>query len=228
MDELESPSIIKILHIHLPGLTQGETDIIVMSWIIIAFIVILAIIGTRKLKAIPGGLQNLFEIFIEFIDNQVTDILGPKGQKFFALIATFGMYIIFSNLIGLIPRFKSPTSSLNTTVALALITFGTVHFYGVKERGIVHYVKHYLGEVPWMIPLMFPLHIIGELAKPLSLSFRLFGNIMGEDIVLLVLFLLVPLVVPLPMMLLSIFTSVIQSFIFIMLSMVYIATMIEE
>lgn len=228
METLETSTIVTILNLKLPFLTLAESQIVIMSWIVSIILVLFSILATRKMKEIPEGLQNIFEAIIEGIDGLVEDMLGHNAKKFFPLIATLGLFILLSNLIGLIPQFKSPTSSLNATVPFALITFFTIHFSGIKERGLKKYIHHYAGDVLWMAPIMIPIHIIGELAKPVSLSVRLFGNIMGEDIVLAVLFLLVPLIIPIAMMCLAIFTSLIQSFIFMMLTMLYIGQFIEE
>ena len=125
--------------------------------------------------------------------------MGEHGRAYFPLIASLALFILGCNLIGILPWFQSSTNNLNTTLALALVSFVTTHAVGIKHHG-THYVKHFLGPVPWLIPLMLPIEIIGHLSRILSLSFRLFGNIMGEDLAIIILTILVPYLVPLPMM----------------------------
>jgi F-type H+-transporting ATPase subunit a len=139
------------------------------------------------------------------------------------LIGTLTLFILGCNLLGLVPGFKSPTSNLNTTVACALVVFFSTHIIGIRRHGLFRYLRQFIGPIWWLAPVMLPIELIGHLARPISLSIRLFGNIFGEDAVLLILFFLVPLVIPLPLMLLAIFTGVVQTFVFVMLSMVYIA-----
>ena len=153
--------------------------------------------------------------------------MGEHGKYFLPLLGTLAFFIFFSNISGQIPGFVPPTSNLNTTAACALIVFFTTHIYGFKANGM-KYLKHFLGPVWWLSPLMLPIEIIGHLARPLSLSMRLFGNIFGDHTVLAVFMLLVPLIVPLPMLLLGIFVAIVQTFVFMLLSMIYIGGAIEH
>jgi F-type H+-transporting ATPase subunit a len=175
-------------------------------------------------------LRNLFELFTEMILKFLDDIIGPRGRKFLPLIGTLGFFILFSNLLGLVPGFLPPTDNLNTTVACALVVFFATHYYGVKAHGF-KYLKHFLGPVLWLSPLFVIIEVISHLARVLSLSMRLFGNIMADHM-LLSLTLLTPslLVLFLPplAMFMGVFVSLIQTFIFILLSMVYISLAIEE
>ena len=143
------------------------------------------------------------------------------------MIATLGLYILTSNLLGLIPGFESPTSNLNTTASMALVVFVMTHVVGIRIHGI-KYVKHFLGPIWWLSPLMLVLELISHFARIISLSVRLFGNIMGEDKVLAVVVLLVPFLVPLPVFVLMIFTSFIQTIVFMLLAMMYIAGAMAE
>jgi F-type H+-transporting ATPase subunit a len=165
-------------------------------------------------------------MILKFLD----DIIGPRGREFLPLIGTLGFFILFSNLLGLVPGFLPPTDNLNTTVACALVVFIATHYYGFKAHG-VKYIKHFLGPVPLLSPLFFIIEVISHLARVLSLSMRLFGNIMADHM-LLSLTLMAPLILPLflsPLsMFLGVFVSVIQTFIFILLSMIYISLAIEE
>lgn len=205
-----------------------EHHLVVVSytWFIMAVLALFSFLATRRLNILPGGFQNVMEVIIEGFDNLITESMGHEGRKFFPLIATLGLYILTSNLLGLIPGFESPTSNLNTTVSMAVVVFITTHVVGIRVHGF-KYIKQFLGPIWWLTPLMLPIEIVSHLARPLSLSVRLFGNIMGEDKVLAVVVLLVPFLVPLPVFVLMIFTSFIQTIVFMLLAMMYIAGAME-
>lgn len=206
-----------------------EHHLVVVSytWFVMALLALFSFLSTRRLNILPGGFQNVLEVIVEGFDNLVTETMGAEGRKFFPLIATLGLYILTSNLLGLLPGFESPTANLNTTVSMALVVFVMTHVVGIRIHGF-KYVKHFLGPIWWLAPLMIILEIVSHLARIISLSFRLFGNIAGEDKVLAVVVLLVPLLVPLPVFILMIFTSVIQTIVFMLLTMMYIAGAMEE
>ncbi len=208
-------------------LEEHHLVIVSYTWFIMVFLAVLSFLATRRLSIVPGRLQNFLEAILEAIDNFLIDTMGPEGRKFFPLVATLGIYILFSNLIGLVPGFESPTSNVNTNASMALTVFAMTHIVGVKIHG-VKYIKQFMGPVWWLTPLMMPIEIISHLARPLSLSIRLFGNIKGEDIVLAVVLMLVPFLVPLPVFVLMIFTSFIQTMVFMILTMMYIAGAMEE
>ncbi|MFA5280767.1 MAG: F0F1 ATP synthase subunit A [Smithellaceae bacterium] len=197
------------------------------GWFVVALLTVLAFLATRNLQVYPGRIQNVMEVIIDGLHSLLVDTMGEHGKKFFPLIATLGLFILTGNLIGIIPGFESPTANINTNAAMALVVFFMTHIVGVMTHGF-KYLKQFLGPVWWLIPLMLPIEIISHLSRPLSLTFRLFGNIAGEDIVLLVVLLLVPLLVPLPIMFLMIFTSVVQTLVFMLLAMMYISGAMEE
>jgi F-type H+-transporting ATPase subunit a len=196
------------------------------TWFIMLVLALLSFLATRRLNLYPGRLQHVFEVVINGIRNLMLDSMGPDGLRFFPLIATIAVFILTANLLGIIPGFESPTANLNTTVSMALVVFVMTHIVGVRVHGFA-YVKQFLGPVWWMAPLMVPIELISHLARPLSLSVRLFGNIMGEDLVLVIVLFLVPFLVPLPVVILMIFTSAIQTLVFMMLSMIYIKLAME-
>jgi len=187
----------------------------------------LSLLATRRLAVYPGSAQNVTEVIIGGFDSLLDEIMGHNGRKFFPLIATLGLFILTSNLIGIVPGFESPTANINTNLAMALVVFFSTHVVGVKEHGL-KYFKQFMGPVWWLTPLMLPIEIISHISRPLSLTFRLFGNIKGEDIVLLVVLFLVPYFVPLPVFALMIFTSLVQTLVFMLLAMMYIAGAMEE
>ncbi len=188
---------------------------------------LLSLLATRGLAVYPGKAQNVMEVILGGFDSLLNEIMGHNGRQFFPLIATLGLFILTSNLIGLIPGFESPTANINTNAAMAIVVFLSTHVVGVKNHGL-KYFKQFMGPVWWLTPLMLPIEVISHLSRPLSLTFRLFGNIKGEDIVLLVVLFLVPYFVPLPVFFLMIFTSLVQTLVFMLLAMMYIAGAMEE
>jgi F-type H+-transporting ATPase subunit a len=200
---------------------------VVYSWFIMAALALLSFLATRRLDIYPAKLQNVMEAALGGIDGFLTDTMGHEGRRFFPLVATLGLYILTSNLLGLVPGFESPTSNINTTASMAIVVFCMTHIIGFRMHG-VKYLKHFMGPIWWLSPLMIVIELIGHLARPLSLTMRLFGNIKGEDIVLAVVLFLVPALVPLPVFFLMIFTSLIQTVVFMLLTMMYIAGAMEE
>jgi F-type H+-transporting ATPase subunit a len=194
---------------------------------VFALLALLSFLATRKLSVYPGTSQNVMEVIIGGFDGLLNEIMGHNGRKFFPLIATLGLFILASNLIGLVPGFESPTANINTNAAMAIVVFLSTHVVGVKEHGLKYY-KQFMGPVWWLTPLMVPIELISHISRPLSLTFRLFGNIKGEDIVLLVVLFLVPYFVPIPVFILMIFTSLVQTLVFMLLAMMYIAGAMEE
>ncbi len=217
---------------HLPHQVSGALFILLLLTIL-SYVAFRRLTFSKEDDFIPPeklNIRNIFELLTEAITKFLDDIIGPRGREFLPLIGTLAFFILFSNLLGLVPGFLPPTDNLNTTVACALVVFFATHYYGVKTHGL-KYIKHFMGPVWWLSPLFFIIEVISHLARVLSLSVRLFGNIMADH-TLLSLTLLTPsfLVIFLPplAMFLGIFVSLIQAFIFSLLSMVYISLAIEE
>lgn len=198
------------------------------AWLTMLLLVGLGLLASRQVSLVPKGAQNVFELIIGGLEEFMVEVTGEEGRAFFPFICTLFLYIALCNLIGLLPGFFSPTANINTTLSLALCTFLYTHYLGVKYHG-AKYIKHFLGPIPALAPLFLPIEIIGHFARVLSLTLRLFGNIMGEDLVLaILLFLAGPFLAPLPMMFLAVFTSVVQAFVFTLLSMMYFAGSMEH
>ncbi|MFQ5464850.1 MAG: F0F1 ATP synthase subunit A [Thermodesulfobacteriota bacterium] len=199
-----------------------------MIYVVIVLALFAFMMGGR-LKMVPGKTQSIVEIVVDAFMNMVDETMGPKGKKYFPFIMTFAVFIFVCNVLGMIPGLFPPTANLNTTLALALIVFVATHVIGFKEHGI-KYVKHFMGPVWWLAPLMIPIEIIGHFARPVSLSLRLFGNIMGHEQIVGVLLLLMPIAYPLLALttVLGILVIFIQAFIFALLSMMYIGGALEE
>ncbi len=191
---------------------------------IITFLVctLLALAVKAKASLIPGNLQQFIELALQGLLGMIDENIGPQGRKYMPLIGTLAFFIFVSNLLGMVPTFSAATGNMNTTVACAVIVFFYYNALGLKEHG-VGYFKHFLGPSPILAPLMLPIEIISHLARPFSLSVRLFANISGEHSVSLVFYGLIPFLLPVPLMALGLFAAFLQTFVFIMLSLVYIA-----
>lgn len=201
-------------------------------------IILFAQLAAKNPQMIPGRLQNVVEMVVETLSDFILGILGPRGRPFVPFLGSLFVYILVMNIGGIIPGGKSPTAQPNTTVALALCTFLYSNFIGLKQNGPLGYVKHLAGSpqsaVEWaFVPIMLPVHILGEIARPVSLSLRLFGNITGEDVLLYAFaalgvaalsFMHSPIGVPfqIPFILLACLSSFIQALVFTLLSTIYI------
>jgi len=199
-------------------------DMVIYTWIIMVVMIGISFLARRKMEMIPSGWQNAMELAVDSLAHMIEGTVGKKSRKIVPLIITFFFFILFCNYSGVIPGFKPPTADLNTPIALALVVFFSVHIVGMAERGILGYWKHFLEP----FPLMLPLNIIEELAKVVSLSLRLFGNIMGEKVVVAVLFMLVPYLVPVPMQMFGLFTGTIQAFVFTILTTIYLSNVMGD
>ena len=219
------------MHSHPPAFLSFvgiEYLFVAYAAVTVFILIVMAKLATAKVALVPSGLQNVFESILEMIMNFMADVMGEKNaRRFFPMIATFSLFIFSCNLLGVLPGMVSATANLNITVACALIVFFTVHIYGVKEHGFA-YIKHFMGPVIWLAPIMFPIEFISHLARPVSHSLRLFGNIMGEDTLLVILFSMVPILVPLPIMAFMVFTSLVQTFVFVLLAILYVQGAVEH
>jgi len=208
-------------------ISQAGIDAIAYTWLIIILLALVSVMATKALKAVPGGLQNFMEVIISGIENMIVETMGEHGRPFFPLIATLAIFILVSNLIGLIPGFFPPTANINTTAACAVVVFVMTHVVGVKEHGF-KYIKHFMGPILWLAPMMFFIEVIGHFSRVISLTLRLFGNMNGHELVLMIFFGLAPFLVPLPMMMMGVLVSFIQAFVFMLLAMIYIQGSLEH
>ena len=199
-------------------------DVLVTSGLLIT----LAFLGGKKYRGTdklePSGVANFstfFEIVIGGLYNFTKTILHEAAKPMFFLMGSVALFILTNNLIGSIPGFNPPTDQFNTTIVLGTIIFIATHIVGLKNHGPA-YIKHFLGPVPWLAPLLFPIELISHLVRPVSLALRLFGNITGDHKVGGVFFSLVPFLVPLPFLGMGVFVAFVQTFVFLLLSMVYI------
>lgn len=201
---------------------------VIYTWVVMALLIALGFLATKSISMVPAKAQNVFELIISGIEDFMIDITGEEGRWLFPIVATVFIYIFVCNLIGLVPGFFPPTASLNTTLSCALVVVVLTHIIGIKYHG-PKYIKHFMGPVWWMVPIIFPIEVIGHVARILSLSFRLFGNMMGHELVLGILFGLAgAFFAPLPIMALGIFVALVQAFVFFLLSIMYFSGAMEH
>ena len=201
------------------------------EWIILShFILVVGIIflisraATKKLQLVPTGTQNVLEAYTKGVIAIGSDSMGEdNARRYLPLIGALGLVIFVSNMIGVIPGFEAPSSNINFTLSLALMVFVYYNYLGIKENGFINYFKHFMGPMPILAPLMFPIEIISHFSRIVSLSFRLFGSVRGDDMFLMVLLMLVPWLIPLSGFFLLTVMGVLQAFIFMILTYVYIA-----
>jgi F-type H+-transporting ATPase subunit a len=210
-----------------PLLGQFWFDAIGFSIIGAAVLIICASMATQQYNRVPRGIQNVFEWVVGLLRGMVHGFIpGAQGDRYLPYLGSLFLFIFTMNMLGVIPGFRSPTMTLSTTAAMGLTTIVMVQAYAIRDTGLGSYLKHFTAGTAFpLMLLMIPVEIIGELAKPMSLSLRLFGNIFGEDNVIEQLMSLggwIP--VQLPMLLLALFTSFLQAFIFTTLSTIYIAS----
>lgn len=188
-------------------------------------ILVVAKLATKNMQLVPRGTQNVVEAYLEGVTAMGKDVLGSKqlARKYLPLVATIGFVVFFSNAIGIIPGFESPTSSLNLTLTLALVVFVYYNFEGIRKNGVIKYFAHFMGPSKVLAPLMFLVEVVSHLSRIVSLSFRLFGNIKGDDLFLMVMLALAPVIAPFPAYALLTLMAVLQTFIFMMLTYVYLA-----
>jgi F-type H+-transporting ATPase subunit a len=247
VEAIEHPPIF-----HLPGIPDHVT----YTWVVMIVLALVAFLASRRLELVPHGTQNFMEVVLEQIQQMIDDVMGPEGRPYLPLIGTLGLFIFAANLLSLVPGATGPTTNLNTTAACALVVFIAYHAIGVRKQGALTYLQHFTGPVPgWLKPIMFVIELISHLARPLSLTLRLFGNMVGGHILLAVIFLLMGLNGLIGWALhggvigavigglggaitiaftvgflypLKILVSFLQAFIFMMLTMLYISGAIEE
>jgi len=194
---------------------------IVYTWLIMAILVIGSILITRNLSTglTMSRWQNLLEVIVGTIRSEIQEIVGDKADRYFSFIGTLFLFILMSNVLTFVPGYVAPTSSLTTTSALAILVFFAVPMYGITKQGLIEYLKEYFR--PNVI--FFPFHVMGELSRTLSLAVRLFGNIMSHEKVIAILLAVTPLFFPVAMQALGLLIGILQAYIFVVLTMVYIA-----
>ncbi len=223
MDELIDPQrwsfFIGGLKIELNSAT------LINTWMIMVVLIVFGLLAARRTKMLPNPLQSLAELIITVFDNLVKDALELDDRRYFPFICGLFMFLLLSNIWGLIPTFAEPTRDLNTPLGLGILGFVVAHYTGLKSKGLKGYIRTYFEPIAFMLPL----NIISELAKVVSISFRLFGNIMGGSIIILVVSYLTYSIILPPFLnfFFVIFIGAIQAFVFTMLTLVYISVQVH-
>lgn len=204
---------------------------IVMSVVVVLIITALALAVKSRLSVEnPGKLQIVLEDMVGFVLGILREYIGPKGDKYLPLIGTVGLFIFTANMIGKVPGLASPTASINVTLGCAITVWVFYHLMGFREQGVFNYLKHFAvmpGAPLWIAPLILIIELISHASRVLSLSLRLFGNVFGEEMVVAIIGSLLPFVAPLPFMLLGVITGTLQAFIFVMLTIIYLAAAVH-
>lgn len=200
-------------------LSAFTLELLIVAGLIAFFAIVRTTLSVEK----PGGLQHVAEMIHEFIGDQAEQVIGHGSHRFQAYVTCIFLFVLFNNLIGLIPGIEAPTTSIMVTLGLALPTFLYYNFYGIKEQGIVGYVKHFAGPVWWMAWLIFPIELVSHLARVMSLSVRLYANMFAGDLVTLVFFSICPVGIPVIFLGLHLGVSLIQAFVFMLLTMIYLS-----
>ncbi len=222
----EAPAFLQLL---LPSIPPYVS----YSWLAMLILISVSLALRNKLSLVPSGLQNVMESVAEFTLTLSNSTIGHHwADNFYPLIGTLLLYIGICNFMGLIPGFESPTSNINMTASMAIPVFLATHYYGVKVHGI-KYINHFLGPIrsiyalPLMV-LMFFIELIGHIVRPITLSVRLFGNMIAKHMILVILGILAPAIVPVVILGLGVLVSVIQAYVFVLLTCLYLAGAVEE
>jgi F-type H+-transporting ATPase subunit a len=206
---------------------QIVPDYLVMCMVIVAVVLGLGLFVRSRLSVErPGKTQIVVEDLISYVIGMLKEDVGPKGIRYLGVVATIGVFILIGNLMGQIPGLIPATMNINVTLACALVVWLYYHIQGVKEQGILSYLKHFAappGVPAALAPIMLPIEVISHLSRVMSLSLRLFGNIFGEKLIVLILAFLAPFIVPLPIMFLGVIIGTLQALIFIKLTMIYLS-----
>ncbi|QFR49611.1 F0F1 ATP synthase subunit A [Sulfurimonas lithotrophica] len=207
------------------GLVSHSKEFIYTTHMLLAagIAIILAKMAMSNLKLVPTGTQNVMEAYISGVLKMGTDTMGKdEARRYLPLVATIGLFVGIANLIGVVPGFEAPTAFLEFAFTLALAVFVYYNFEGIRRNGVIKYFKHFLGPVWWLYWLMFPIEIVSHFSRLVSLSFRLFGNVKGDDMFLMVILMLAPWILPMIPFALLTFMAFLQAFIFMMLTYVYL------
>jgi len=214
---MDKSSLIEQITINIFGLSISES--IITSLGITLFLATICWLSTRKLSTKPSNYQTILEAIYQVMYNAVADILPEQSEIIFPFVATLWIFILIANLMGIIPGLNSPTNDLSVTASLAIVTFLSVHWFGLRIEGVKKYLKHYISPNP----LLLPFHLISEISRTLALAVRLFGNMMSLQLTALIILMVAGFLAPIPILMLHLIEAVIQAYIFGMLALIYIA-----
>ncbi len=199
-------------------------DTVLHTWILMGAFILLAYLFNRYSRLRPRAWQMPFEAVVKFAAKLIEDMIGPHTERYLPLISTLVLFIASASILGIFPSLGSPTRDINSTFALAVVVFFSVHYYGIREHGVRGYLKHLME--PNVI--VFVLNIIGQFSRTLSLTVRLFGNIIASEMIVAVIFVLVPAGAAIPLQLLGMFTALLQAYVFTVLTCTYISSAVEN
>ena len=216
--------ILSLFNVHAEHPARPWTNFITMQILVATIIIVLfAVLRPRLSMDRPGKTQHIFETIYTFLRGEASDSIGHEGPKFLPFLGTLFIFILFSNLIGVIPGFESPTMNPSVPAGCALLVFVFYNFMGFKQQGVFTYLKHFAGPMPLLAPLMVPIELISHMARPLSLTIRLFANMLAGEKVTVVFLGLTYLIAPAVFMGLHVFVSFLQAYIFVLLTMMYLS-----
>jgi F-type H+-transporting ATPase subunit a len=199
-------------------------QVLVVAALIIIFLLIRSSLSVER----PGPIQHLAEMLNQFVDGQCGDIIGHHYERFIPLLTAIFVFVLFSNLLGIIPGFESPTADVTVPLGLAVVSFVYYNLHGLRKNGPIGYFKHFLGPIWWMAPLMLIIEIFSHIARILSLTVRLWANIFAGDLVTLAFFSMIPLALPVVFNMLHIFVAVLQAYVFMLLTIIYLGGAVAE
>lgn len=207
------------------GLLSHDHSFIYLTHMLLAagIVLLIAKMATANMRLVPTGCQNVMEAYLGGVLAMGADVMGKvEARRYLPLVASIGLFVGVANVIGVIPGFEAPSAFLDFTLALALVVFTYYNFEGIRRNGLITYFKHFMGPVWWLAWLMFPIEIVSHISRIISLSFRLFGNVKGDDMFLMVILMLAPWLLPMIPFALLTFMAFLQAFIFMMLTYVYL------
>jgi len=205
-------------------LSLFSVELLVAVGLIAFFVVVRAALSVEK----PGPVQHVAEMIHEFIGDQAEQVIGHGFQRYQAYVTCIFLFVLINNLVGLIPGVTAPTTSIMVTLGLAFPTFLYYNYQGVREQGVIGYLKHFAGPIWWMAWLIFPIELVSHLARIMSLSVRLYANMFAGDMITLVAFSALPIGFPVATLVLHIFVSLIQAFVFMLLTMIYLSLAVSH
>jgi F-type H+-transporting ATPase subunit a len=200
------------------------TTTVITTWFILLILGLVCWLVTRRISERPGPVQTATEALVAFIENAVADVAPQQARELTPFIGSLWIFLVVNNLSGLIPGVHSPTRDLSATSALAIVVFLSVHWYGIRIRGIKNYLLHYLRPSP----ILLPFHIVSEITRTVALAVRLFGNMMSLEMAALLVLLVAGFLAPVPILMLHIIEALVQAYIFGMLALVYVAGGIQS
>jgi F-type H+-transporting ATPase subunit a len=216
--------LLALFRLHAENPARPWANFITMQILVAAIIVVLfALLRPQLSMDRPGKTQHIFEAIYTFLRGEASDNIGHEGPKFLPFLGTLFIFILFSNLIGIIPGFESPTMTPSVPAGCAVLVFVYYNFMGFRQQGAFSYLKHFAGPMPVLAPLMVPIELISHMARPLSLTIRLFANMLAGEKVTVVFLGLTYLVAPALFMGLHVFVSFLQAYIFVLLTMIYLS-----